>query len=119
RQQEHQLSEQRLRQEAAEAALEQRQQEAKQLREELDGEKLLVDQERRTLADRGAVLDTAVAQLRQAQDRLADDEQRAREQTQTLDATTAEQAEAISLLQARIAQYDELHKRLEAERENL
>ena len=119
RQQEQQLGEQRSRQEAVEAELRQKQEAADQLREELLGDKMLVDQERRMLQERAGVLDTAVAQLRQAQERLAADEQRVREQTLALDTSTAQQAEATSLLQARISQYDEVHKRLEAERENL
>jgi hypothetical protein len=119
RQQEQALAEQRARQETAEAELRQQQQELQKAREELQGDRLLLDQERRMLADRGKVLDTAVSQLRQAQERLSADEQRIREQTQALDAASAEHAEAASLLQARIAQYEELHKRLEAERESL
>ncbi len=119
RQQEQQLGEQRGRQESVEAELRQKQEEIDRLRQELQGDKTLVEQERRMLGDRAVVLDNAVAQLRQAQERQAADEQRIRDQMQALDASTAQQAEASSLLQARIAQYDDLHKRLEAERENL
>jgi chromosome segregation ATPase len=119
REQERLLAEQRTRQETAEAALKQKHDDVQKQRAEVDGDKLLAEQERRMLADRAAVLDNAVAQLRQAQDRLTADEQRVREQAQTLDAAAAQQTEATSLLQARITQYDELHKRLEAERDNL
>jgi chromosome segregation ATPase len=119
RQQEQQLSEQRARQAGTEQGLERKREEFRVQREELDAERMVFDQERRALTDRSAVLDAAVAQLRQAQERQSAEEEELRQRTAAHDAAMAVQTEASSLLQARMAQYDELHKRLDAERESL
>jgi chromosome segregation ATPase len=119
RQQEQQLSQQRTLQEVAEAELTRKQEESRELREDIDAEKTALEQERRMLADRAAVMDAAVSQLRASQERQTADEQRIRDLVQAHDTSAAQQTEASSLLHARIAQYEELHKRLEAERESL
>jgi chromosome segregation ATPase len=119
RQQEQQLAEQRTHQEGIEAALRQKHEAADHLRQELDGEKTLIEQDRRMLNERAAAVDAAMTQVHQDQERLAAEEERIREQTQALEASTAQQAEAASLLQARVSQYEDLHGRVESERESL
>jgi chromosome segregation ATPase len=119
RSQEQQLAEQRSRQETAEADLRQHLQEVQQLRDQLEADVRLGELERRQFEERGAVLEAAVAQLRQAQEAQATEDERLRQRAAELDATAAEQAETASLLQARSAQLGQLQERLAADRQAL
>ena len=67
RRQEEALSDQRAMQEASETDLKARQDESRRLREELDNDCLLHQEERRRFEESRATMDAAVAQLREAQ----------------------------------------------------
>jgi chromosome segregation ATPase len=119
RRQEQQLTDQRVRQEAAEADLQERLQEAERLRAQLDSENQLREQERQQFAERSTLLEQAVAQLRQAQEALAREEADLRQERQAVESTAALNAEEAGLLKARAGQLEELHQRLETDRQAL
>jgi chromosome segregation ATPase len=116
---EQQLTEQRVRQEEAEVELQQRAEEVQRLREELDGELQIRAQERSQFQERSALLDAAVAQLRQAQETLAGEEEQLRQRVLALDKTAAQQAEELGLLKARSGQLEEMKQRLDLDRQAL
>jgi hypothetical protein len=119
RREEEQLAAVRARQEESEDDLRCRTREVQQLREELEAERSARAQETRRLEERGALMESAVAQLRQTQDSLAAQETRLREREEHLDALAAEQAEQGGLLRGRTDQVRELQERLAAERQAL
>jgi chromosome segregation ATPase len=119
RKQEEALSDQRALQEASEADLKTRIQEADQLRSDLVNDKQLFEEERRRFDERRATLDQAVEQLRLAQQQLEAEQEEVRQRQSVLDATSAEQGEQAGLLLARGAQLEELHQRLLADRQTL
>jgi hypothetical protein len=119
RKQEQALSDQRALQEASENDLRERVEDARKVREELDNEKQLFDEEHRRFEERSATLDAAVAQLRQAQEATTAKDEELIRRKEHLDAVTAEQAEQAGLLVARGAQVEELHARLNADRQIL
>lgn len=113
------LTEQRTRQEAAEQEIAQRLEEARRLREELEGERLFQEQERKRFEERNAALEETVVRTVRAQEALAADEARLREQTQDVEARTAALTEQTAVLEARAAQLTELQQRLDADRQAL
>ncbi len=119
RRQEQALSDQRALQEAAEADLKQRLEEARLLREGLDNDGLLIEQERKQFAERQVTLDAAIAQMRTAQEALAAEQAAFTQRQQQLDAEAAEQAEQAERLLSRGTQLEELHTRLGADRQAL
>ncbi len=119
RREEQQLGQERLRQEQAEAELQQHLEHSMKLRAELDSEQKLRDQERQQLVERGAVLEAAVNQLRLAQDKLGEDEEKLRQRALELDQKTADHGVETGHFQGRITQLEEARLQLEAERQAL
>jgi chromosome segregation ATPase len=119
RQDEQQLAAERARVESLEQGVRQQLIEADKLRKELEEDKALRDQERRQIAERSGLLESAVAQLRQAQEKVTADEERLRTQAVELAAHEAEHKEALALVEARVHQCEELQQRLESERHAL
>ena len=117
RRQEESLSDQRVMQEASDTELKARLAEAQKLREELDNDLQLHQEERRRYEENRGVLDAAVSQFRQAQDALDAREKELNARQEQQDATAAEQAEQVGLLTTRAAQLEELHGRLSADRQ--
>jgi chromosome segregation ATPase len=117
--QEQALADQRVMQEATETDLRDRLDGARKLREELDNDKQLFDEERKRFDEKSATLDAAVARLNQAQDKVAAQESQQNERQLQLDAISAEQTEQAGLLLARGNQLEELHNRLNADRQLL
>jgi hypothetical protein len=116
RREQQQVAEQQARLDADEARIQQQLQEAQQLRADLDAEKELYERERRQFDERRTVLETAVSQLRQAQDALAVREEEVKQRGLTLEAAAVKQAEEAKQLQAKAAQLLELQQRLTADR---
>ncbi len=116
RRQEQALGEQRALQEAGEADIRARLEEAERIRGELANDKAVFDAERRRFDERRAVLEQAVEQLRQARESLAGEQAQLQARQQELDATAAEQAEQANVLVVRGQQLEELHTRLEGDR---
>jgi chromosome segregation ATPase len=116
---EQELSDQRALQEAGEQDLRQRLAEAERLRVDLDSDRQLFAEERRRFYEQSQTMEAAVAQLRQAQDFLATQEDELRQRNAQVDAQAAEQAEQVALLTARGQQLDEQQARLAADREAL
>ncbi|HVS36917.1 MAG TPA: hypothetical protein VMS17_15260 [Gemmataceae bacterium] len=119
RRQEEALSDQRAMQEAGETDLKARLEEARRLREELDADHLLHQEERRRFEESRATLDAAVAQLRAAQDALEIRQKELNDRQTKLETTAAEQTEQAGLVAARTAQLEELQNRLTADRRTL
>ena len=119
RRQEQALGDQRALQEASEADIRARLEEAERIRGDLVNERQLFDEERRRFEERRATLEQAVAQLRQAQEAQAADQAVLQQRQQEVDATAAEQTEQAGLLLARGQQVEELHQRLLVERQAL
>ncbi len=119
RRQEQALAEQRARQDGAEAETQERLADARRLSRELQAEKELHEEQQKQFDLRRGTLEAAVAQLRQAQERLAAEGGRLEERGAELDAVAAEQREQAGLLQARAAGLDEQHERLRDDRQAL
>jgi hypothetical protein len=119
RREEQQLATQRAQLDATDIDLQQRVQDAQRLRAELDNDKQLRDQERRQFEERRTVLETAVTQLRQVQEKLTTEEDRLRLRVLAVNAAADEQAEQASVLRARGAQVLEMQQRLTADRQAL
>jgi hypothetical protein len=119
RTQEEALSDQRAMQEASEIDLTTRQEEARRLREALDNDRELHQEERRRFDEGRLVMESAVAQLRQAQEAFEGRETELNQRQEQQDATAGEQAEQVGLLTARAGQLEELHTRLTADRQTL
>jgi hypothetical protein len=119
RREEEQLAEVRARQEEAEADLARRAREVQQRREELDAEQAVRGEEARRLEERAALLETAVARLREAQEAATARETGLREREEQLEALIAQHAEQGGLLRGRNDQVRELQERLQAERQAL
>jgi hypothetical protein len=119
RTQEEALSDQRAMQEATEIDLTARQEEARRLREGLDNDRELHQEERRRFDEGRLVMEAAVVQLRQAQESLESRETELNQRQEQQDATAGEQAEQVGLLTARAGQLEELHTRLTADRQTL
>jgi chromosome segregation ATPase len=119
RAEEQQLAAERARVQSLEQGVQERLAEAEKLRKELEEDRALRDHERRQMGERSALLETAVAQLRQGQERVAADEERVRTLAVEVEAREAEHREALSLVEARVKQCEDLQQRLEAERQSL
>lgn len=117
RRQEQALSDQRALQEASEADVKARLEEAEQVRSDLINDRQLFDEERRRFDERRATLEQAVAQLRQTQQTLAAEHQQVQQRQAQIDATAAEQAEQADLLVTRGEQLEQLTSKLQAERQ--
>lgn len=111
-----QAAEQRARQAAAEADLNARLHEAERLRAAFDAENQTLAEERRQFAERSAVMEQALAQFREVQANLEQEEARLRDRTQLLNAAADQQAEEASILGAKAAQLVALQQRLAADR---
>jgi chromosome segregation ATPase len=94
-------------------------QELDRLRSELDDERRAIETERQQRTERTALMENAVRQLRQAQDRFSDEEQRLTRRAAELEAQAAQLAEQEALLQGRLANLVEAQERLDAERQSL
>ena len=119
RREQQRLTEQQTRLDASEIELQQRLEEARRLRAELDSEKQLSDQERRQLEERRTTLDAAVAQLGQAQEALARKECELDRRIQAIDAAAGKQAEEAKKLGAEAEQLREAQQRLATDRQAL
>jgi chromosome segregation ATPase len=116
---EQHLDEQHANQQTEQQRLDQERRELERLRAELDGDRGLYDAERQQHVERSAVLESAVRQLREAQDRLSAEEERQHRQASELDAQGAQLAAEDAQLQGRMAHFTEAQQRLEAERQSL
>jgi chromosome segregation ATPase len=119
RREDQQSAERRDELETLETDLRHRLEEVQRLRVELDGERLLYDQEQRRFEERRSTIDAAVTQLRQTQEKLALDAEELRRREEQVNAVAAEQVEQAALLRARSTQVEELRQRLEGERQAL
>jgi DNA repair exonuclease SbcCD ATPase subunit len=119
RREEEQLADVRARQEETEADLLRRAREVQQAREELDAERSARAEEARRLEERAALMESAVARLREAQESAAAREAGLREREEQLENLIAQHAEQGGLLRGRNDQVRELQERLAAERQAL
>jgi chromosome segregation ATPase len=116
---EQQLDDQHATQQAEQQRLDQERHELDRRRAELDGDRQLSDTQRQQLVERTAILEAAVRQLREAQDRLTAEEQRQSQRAAELETQAAQVAEQDGLLQGRLAHFTEAQERIEAERQAL
>jgi uncharacterized phage infection (PIP) family protein YhgE len=119
RQERQQLATQQARLDTAESDLRRRTEVAEQLRTALDAEKQLGDAERRRFEERRTALETAVAQLRQVQDAVAEKEKELQEKTAALETSAQEQARTAEQHTAEAARLAELGQRTTTDREAL
>jgi chromosome segregation ATPase len=119
RREEQALSDQRALNEATEADIKSRLEEAENLRSGLAADKQLFEEELRRFDERKTTLEHAVTQLRQAQETLTKEEKDLSERREQVETTAAEQNEQAGLLLARAAQMDELQQRLQSDRQTL
>src|SRR5262249_13929057 len=119
RRQEQALAEQRVRQDGAEAEVQERLAEARRLAEELHAEKQLRGNQYRQFEERRATLESAVSHLRQAQERIVAGAEHLMQPRAEVDAAAAEQQEQAALLQARTTELGEQQERLRADRQAL
>ncbi len=99
--------------------LAEREQTLLQLQTALQGEQQLREQERGTLLERGAVLEAAVAQLRQAQEKLAEQEKTLAERTAVIEQRAAVLAEQEGTFASRLQQLSEAQAQVDGERQAL
>lgn len=117
RKQEQQLDTQRNLQDMAEAEIQERLQAARQASQALEAERLLFEGERKQIEERRATLDTAVAQLRQAQTKIAEETDALARQRSELDARAGQQDEQEALYEARLRQVDQEREKLRKDRQ--
>lgn len=117
RRQEQALSDQRVMQEATEADLKARADEIERLQAEAANDRDLCAQERRRFDERKATMEQAVAQLRQAQEQAAAERQELDARRAELEEATADQQEQAATLLVRGHQLEEMHQRLQAEKQ--
>jgi hypothetical protein len=113
------ITEQRARHEDAESDLRKRVAEAETLRTELEADHKLREEESRQFHERQALMETAVARLREVQDAVARQEGELRQREADLSALSAKEAENAALVQARADRLTEEQKRLEADRQSV
>jgi hypothetical protein len=119
RRDEQQLTERYARQETAETNLRQHLREAERLRAELEQDKQLHDQERQRFAQRQAVLEAAVTQLREAQETLTAQQEDVGRRQAEQEALAVAQAEEAGLLRGRAEQLAALQERVRGEQQAL
>jgi chromosome segregation ATPase len=119
REREQALDAQRIRQDAREAQLTTQEQEIEKRQAGIDSEQAHYAMDRQQWLERGAVMDAAVRQMKQAQDKLAVEDERLRREAQELEEMRRQHAEADGILQSRHAQLVETHERLEIDRQSL
>jgi chromosome segregation ATPase len=117
RQEQQRVIEQRTRLEASEAEVQQRAQEAQGLQAELEGEKLLRDEEIRGFEERRTTMEAAVNRLRQVQEALDAKEQELDKRAAALDVRAGELAQEADRQQAQSTQLVELQQRVATDRE--
>jgi hypothetical protein len=119
RREEQALSDQRVLHEASETDLRTRLAEAEKIRAEVENERQLHAEESRSFGERRAVMEAAVAQLRQARETMEAEEKALHEQQEQVRITAADQAEQVALLAARSTQLEAEQERLGADRQTL
>jgi chromosome segregation ATPase len=119
RRQEQALDEQRRRQEVAEGEIAQRLAEARRLSQELQAEKLLRAEQQRQFDERRATVESAVAQLRGAQEQLSREVAALEERKRESEAATVRHHEQSALLEARTRAAEEERRQLAADRDSL
>jgi chromosome segregation ATPase len=115
RRQEQALSDQRALQEAGEIDLRQRLEHAEETRREIEAEKQLYQAERARLAQREAVLEEAVTQLRLAQDSVEAERAEVEARRKDQENTAGDQLRQANDLLARAAQVERVQERLTAD----
>jgi hypothetical protein len=114
---EQQLDEQRARQEAREAELAQKHREAEGRHAEVHAERAAYEIDRQQWIERSALIESAVRQLKQAQDSHAVEEERLRHEKEQLDQLRKQHADSDGILQGRLTQLAETQARLDLERQ--
>jgi chromosome segregation ATPase len=117
RREEKQLAEQRVAQAAAETDLQRLLKEAEDLRAELDNEKQFRERESAQFHERQALVESAVARLREAQESTARQEAELRSHEAELTTRASELDERAAVLEARTEQLTGLQARMAADRE--
>jgi chromosome segregation ATPase len=110
------LTADRARLDATQRELDVRLTDAEHLRASLGTVHLTHAQAEQAQAERQALLDAALADVRQQKDHLTAEEERLRRKESELDARTADLAEQTAVLKAKTAQAIDLHQRLETDR---
>lgn len=113
------LAEQRSRHEQSELELQGRLEEEQRLRNELTAERQAFEDQKQRFEERGALLEQAVVQLRQVEQKLGDQEADLRKREDAVGKRGAEQDEQFSVLQVRTTQIAEMQQKLEADRQAL
>jgi hypothetical protein len=119
RRDEKQLAEQRVAQAAAQGDLQHSLKEAEKLRAELDNEKQLRERESGQFHERRAMLEAAIARLREAQNSTSAQEEQLRQREAELAVRVAELDERAAIVEARANQLNALQERMTADREAL
>jgi hypothetical protein len=119
RREEKQLAEQRVAHAAAEAETQLRLKEAEDLRAELDNEKQLRESESAQYHERQALMESAVARLREAQEATGQQEELLRQREAEVTTKTNALDERAAVVEARAEQLVALQQRMTADRETL
>jgi hypothetical protein len=114
---EQQLDEQRAHQEARAAELAKKHQEAEGRHAEVHADRAQYEIDRQQWLERSALIESAVHQLKQAQDGLAVEEEHLRQEKEQLDALRKQHDDSDGVLQGRLAQLAETQARLDLERQ--
>lgn len=117
--QEQALSDQRVLQEASEADLATRLEDAERERIDLANDRQLINEERRRFDERRQTLDQAVASLRLTQAKLEAEQAELQSRQQKIDATAQAQTEQANLFLVRGEQLEQVNVKLQAERQLL
>ena len=114
-----QLDEQRARQEARDAELTRKEQEFEKLQRDAEADQDQYAHDRAEWVERSAVMDTAVRQLKQAQDNFAEEKARLAREAEELYDLRRQHTDSDGILQGRLAQLAETRERLDLERQSL
>jgi chromosome segregation ATPase len=119
RREEKQLAEQRAILAAAEADVQRSRKEAEDLRAELENENAAREQQRAQFHERQAIIETAVARLREAQESVAQQEEELRKREADLIAKSEQLEEEKAINRAREGQIAALQERATADRDSI
>jgi len=116
---EQELDHQRERQDARELEIARKQKELDERQRAMDLDRQQYESDRQEWLERSAVLESAVHQLKQAQENLSAEEARLRGEAELLDEMGRKAADADGVLQGRLAQLAEAQEHLDRERKLL
>ena len=119
RKREEQLDVERNRQQMVEAELTRKGEELRQMEAEVRADHEMHSHDQKQWAERGAIMEAAVRQIKLAQEKLNADQQRVEQQANDIEQGRGQLAEAESLLHSRLGQLAETRERLDLDRHTL